>query len=239
MASQDPDLADVINAALQNHAAGFWTSLPGVVTSYDASTQTCSAQPQVQQGVYGEDGQRTPERLPVVNSVPVIFPGGGGYRVTFPVKAGDTCLLVFLSASTDKWQSLGEEVDPGDDRRNTLAHAVAFVGLNPPSSPLKDAPTDMMTVGKDDGGPVIEIDDSEIRVGGSGGDEPTFKANSFLGILVTLLGALEAVPVAWAVDSSVSTPFVATTTAMAALIGAIKTFVTATTTTLTLIAKVK
>lgn len=239
MATQDPDLADVLDAALENRLERFWTSLPGAVTSYDASTQTCSAQPQTRQGHYGEDGERAVERLPVINSVPVLFIGGGGYRVTAPVKSGDFCLLIMTSAALDKWQAHGDEVDPGDDlSRNTLGHAIAVVGLRPPSDPWQSAPADFMTIGKDDG-PAIELDSTEIRVGGGVGHQPTLLATSFLGALNALLLALDGVAGAWAIDSSVSAPFVATTTAMAALVTAIATFVGAASTAISLIAKVK
>lgn len=128
-AQQTPTLATVLDRAFTARAQGMRVALPGLVQTYDPTTQTCSVQPLVQDGVYDETGTRTAERLPVVASVPVCFPGSGAFSITWPVKPGDTVLLVFSSSSIDRWMALGGEVDPIDDRRHHITDAVAIVGL--------------------------------------------------------------------------------------------------------------
>lgn len=57
--------------------------------------------------------------LPILPDVPVVFPGGGGFALTFPVAAGDECLVVFASRCIDAWwQSggVGEPMEPRDAR---------------------------------------------------------------------------------------------------------------------------
>lgn len=104
-------------------------ALPGRVESYDAATQTCSVQPYVQDGIKDETGTRQAVRLPVVTSVPVVFPGAGAYSITWPLAVGDTVLLLFASSSIDRWLALGGEVDPIDDRRHHVTDAIAIAGL--------------------------------------------------------------------------------------------------------------
>ena len=128
-AVQTPTLAGFVTNALDGRMRGVRVALPGVVQTYDPTTQTCSVQPLVQDGVYDESGTRIAERLPVVASVPVCFPGSGAFSVTWPVKPGDTVLLVFSSSSIDRWLALGGEVDPIDDRRHHITDAIAIPGL--------------------------------------------------------------------------------------------------------------
>lgn len=126
---QTPTLAAVIDGALTAKMKGVRVALPGRVESYTASSQTCSVQPLVYEGLYDETGTRQTERLPVVSSVPVVFPGSGAFSITWPLQPGDTVLLVFSSSSIDQWIARGGEVDPVDDRRHHITDAIAIPGL--------------------------------------------------------------------------------------------------------------
>lgn len=128
-AQQTPTLAGLLTTALDTRMRGVRVALPGRIESYDPVTQTCSVQPLVKDGVVDETGVRTPERLPVVSSVPVCFLGSGAFSITWPIKVGDTVLLVFASSSIDRWLALGDEVDPIDDRRQHITDAIAIPGL--------------------------------------------------------------------------------------------------------------
>jgi hypothetical protein len=161
-----PTLATVITGAIGAHMRGVRVALPARVEAYDAATQQVSAQPLVHEGFLDETGARQADRLPVVNGVPVVFPGAGGFRVTFPIAAGDTVLLVFASSSIDRWLALGGEVDPLDDRRHDISDAIAIPGLRDFAHALTSAPTGTMSLGKD-GGPTIEISASDVRIGGN------------------------------------------------------------------------
>jgi hypothetical protein len=164
--SNTPTFAEVLRVAIDARLADVHTAIPARVETYDAAKQRVSVKPLIRRGYLDEDGQRAVESLPVINEVPIVFPGAGGFRVTFPVAPGDTVLLVFSEASIDRWLPRGGDVDPADDRRFSLNDAIAIPGLRSFAAPLASAPADVMTAGKD-GGPVIEFDGSEIRAGGS------------------------------------------------------------------------
>jgi hypothetical protein len=104
-------------------------SIPARVESYNPTTGRISAQPLIPRAYTDEEGNRQLEDLPVVNEIPIQFPGSGGARVKFPISVGDTVLLLFSQASLDKWLVTGTRVDPGDDRRHALTDAVAITGL--------------------------------------------------------------------------------------------------------------
>lgn len=173
---QSFDLETLVDTAISARLDGVFTAMPGIITSYDASKQSATVQPAVWAAYENEQGDRVPERLPVVQAVPVVFPGAGGFRITFPVAKGDTCLLVFTNCSMDRWLATGGEQDPGDDRRHSIGDAVCIVGLRNFANPLSSAPTTTMSMGQD-GGPTIEITGSEIHAGGT---EPLVLRSEFL-----------------------------------------------------------
>lgn len=127
---QSPGLPAVLRAALDARMVDVHTGIPGHVETYDASKLRASVQIEVRQARYDEAGERVPDRLPVVCNVPVLFVGGGGSRLTFPVKRGDQCWLMFCEASLDRWGERGGDVDPEFDRRHHISSAVCLVGLS-------------------------------------------------------------------------------------------------------------
>ncbi len=127
--SNTPALPRVLDAAVSNRIRALHVAMPAKVLSYDSSTQKISAQPLIQRGYRDESGERQTEDLPVINNVPVCFPGAGAISITWPIAAGDTVLLVFSDFSLDRWLERGGVVDPGDDRAHTLTDAIAIPGL--------------------------------------------------------------------------------------------------------------
>jgi hypothetical protein len=183
--SRTPTLSELIRLAIEARLAGVHVSVPGRVEKYDASKQRADIKPLVKtaQG----------ESVPVITNVPIIFPGGGGFRVVFPVVKGDTVLLVFCERSIDNWKKRGGEVDPIDTRHHALSDAVAYVGLRAESDAMKDAPTGSMKVGKDAGSVQAEFKDDEVEIGGGGAAPAQFK-----GAEIVLAGGR--LPVARATD---------------------------------------
>ena len=123
------DAEAVYRTAVASALASVWTSLPGIIQVYDATTQTATVQPAVQGVVTAPDGSTSLVSLPVVTDVPVQFPSGGGFALTFPVAAGDECLLVFASRGIDAWHALGGVQQPTGSRKHALSDAFAMLGF--------------------------------------------------------------------------------------------------------------
>ena len=102
-------------------------ALPGIVESFDAKMQTASVRPAVR-------------NLPLLRDVPVFFPGTRGSAVTWPVEAGDECLLIFADSDIDVWFDSGEAEDAASDRRHALPDAFAFVGFRSRPNVLEEFP---------------------------------------------------------------------------------------------------
>ncbi len=65
---------------------------------------------------------------PLLVDVPVVFPRGGGCTLTFPVKAGDECLVIFADRCIDFWWQSGGIQEPVDERMHDLSDAFCIVG---------------------------------------------------------------------------------------------------------------
>lgn len=102
------------------------TCLPGIIAAFDPVTQTASVQPAIKR-IFTEKG---PVNLPLCVDVPVQFPGGGGFFLTFPVAAGDECTLYFSERCIDFWHANGGTQLPAEYRLHDLSDAIAAVGLN-------------------------------------------------------------------------------------------------------------
>lgn len=102
------------------------TALPGIVKSFDPSTNKATIQPALNKKyVTG------PMPMPILENVPVMFPRGGDFSMTFPLKEGDYVLLIFIERSIDLWVSVGGQVTPDDPRKFDLSDAIAIPGIMP------------------------------------------------------------------------------------------------------------
>lgn len=125
-----PTLRSVARRVVERALAQARVAIPAKVVSFDRRRRTVEAQPLIRRP--GRDGGTTQE--PALADVPVVWPGTGRHRVRFPLRAGDTVLLVFLDRASDDW-ALGLQlptatnpplVDPAEVRSHDYADAVAI-----------------------------------------------------------------------------------------------------------------
>ena len=161
------NLSSVINKGISEYLKDVHTSLPGIIEEFDPETQLAKVQPAIKRKFITRDGDRefiTPVNLPLLINVPVIFPSGGGFQLTFPVAKGDECLLSFCERSIDNWHNRGGVREPLGKRFFSLSDATALVGLN--STPNKISnfnPTDA-ELRSSDGAVRVTIKSDKIEV---------------------------------------------------------------------------
>lgn len=158
-------LAQLLKLTMEQRLQDLHVALPGKVEDYDASKQTATVKPLIKRHVAGDEGGKVVESLPVIYNVPVMFPRGGGYFLSFPLQAGDHVLIVFCERNISQWQPQGADVDPGDVELHPLSGAVCFPGLYPDSQQLGDANANNFVVGQD-GGCQTHYTDQDIRLTG-------------------------------------------------------------------------
>ena len=176
---RDPSTEHVFSAfklTLLNSISG---STPGIVTKYDGGKQRVSVQPMIMHGVDDESENRITETPPQRHDVPVVFIGTAAGRMTFPIAAGDQCLLISCGLSIAAWKDKGGVIDPVDDRRHDINDCVALFGLYDYAHLPTDAPTDATVLWGGD-----------VRIGAYAGAEKMVKGETYRSAEDTLLTAL-------------------------------------------------
>lgn len=131
-------------------------AIPGVIESFDPDSVTASVRPAIK----GYDGGTEDDgwiELPLLVDVPVIFPRGGGCTLTFPVKAGDECLLIFGDRCIDFWWQNGGVQKPVDMRMHDLSDAFAIVGPQSQAHKISGISTSAAQLRTDDGAAFVEV----------------------------------------------------------------------------------
>jgi hypothetical protein len=113
--------------------------MPATVVTYTAATQVAKVKPLLKRAVVGEDGTTIQEELPEIPQVPVMFPRGGGYFLTFPLVPGDMVMLIFMDKSIDGFMLSAGNIaqDQIDLRMHHLTDAVAIPGFYPLTKPIQ------------------------------------------------------------------------------------------------------
>lgn len=166
-------------------------ALPGIVQSFDPDTVTAVVQPSIRSIEQDNNGNQTTHDYPLLTDVPVIFPRGGGCTITFPVKSGDECLVVFSDRCIDFWWQNGGVQEPVDPRQHDLSDAFAFVGPQSQAQKISGISTTTLQMRTDDGAAYIELDPNSkgVNVVAPGGFNVTTPLATF-SQAVTISGLL-------------------------------------------------
>lgn len=122
------DTETSIRLALDGRQATIWTSIPCIVESVNLTAMTLVAQPTITGTVQQEDGSVMSVELPLLGDVPICFPSGGGFTLTFPIEVGDEVLVVFASRCIDSWWQSGDIGLPLELRMHDLSDGFAIPG---------------------------------------------------------------------------------------------------------------
>lgn len=163
----DPE--EMMRMAFDGVQSALWTAMPGIVQSFDAAAMTCTVQPAISALVRNEAGEVSELALPLLLDCPVVFPGGGGCTLTFPIKEGDECLVVFGARCIDSWWQLGDVQGQAELRMHDLSDGFVLPGVR--SQPRAfDVDIDTAQLRSDDGEAYVSVnpDTHEISATTSG-----------------------------------------------------------------------
>ena len=137
-APTEPEHTSNLQEAARAAVAGVMVGLPATVLSYDSVTQTASVRvvPCFRRRDPSNGGLPVCYRPPDLHNLPVGFPGGDAWGMTWPLTAGDTGRVVVLDRSIDEWKASGAATtEPQDPRRHDLTDAVFAPDIAPPGAP--------------------------------------------------------------------------------------------------------
>ena len=116
------------------------THYPGKIVEFDDKRQVAKVKVMREQFSSTLYSLYTEYDFPILQDVPVQFPQGGGYFLTFPVKPGDNCMLDFCDKGISHWLYEGADkigayssgVPKAEYFRSyNINDAVCQVGYNP------------------------------------------------------------------------------------------------------------
>ncbi|SEI99117.1 hypothetical protein SAMN04244579_02726 [Azotobacter beijerinckii] len=164
------DPLEWVSIALGGLQSKLWTALPGIIQSFDASAMACVVQPAIQALVRDESGALTSVDLPLLLDCPAQFPAGGGCTLTFPVKPGDECLVVFSSRCIDAWWQSGGIQAQAELRMHDLSDGFALLGFRSQPRVIGAISTTSAQLRSDDGSTFIEVSpDGPVAITAPGG----------------------------------------------------------------------
>ncbi|MCT9056513.1 Gp138 family membrane-puncturing spike protein [Cupriavidus gilardii] len=181
----DPEVA--LREAFDGLRAGIWTALPGIIQSFDAAAMTCEVQPSIKVPVRQIDGSIVSVTMPLLVDCPVQFPSGGNCTLTFPVKPGDECLVVFASRCIDAWWQSGGVQEQAELRMHDLSDGFALLGFRSKPRALSGVSTSTAQLRSDAGDTYVDLDPAGkvVKVKAPGGivlDTPTVTVTGVMAV---------------------------------------------------------
>lgn len=152
-------------AQIDGALANVHTCCPGIIDSFDPATLTAQVQPAVRKLYFpdGEDGIWMD--LPLLVDVPVVVLGGGGFALTFPIRSGDECLLLFAERSVDNWHETGNVSEQAHAGMHSLHDAFALVGVRSKAHLITGYNNEGVELRSEDGQTVVRLDlDGELHL---------------------------------------------------------------------------
>lgn len=122
------DAEEAMRLVLDGRQSTIWTAIPGIIQSVNLAAMTCVVQPAIQGQIEDENGEIQSVNLPLLVDVPIVFPGAGGFLITFPMAAGDEVLVVFASRCIDAWWQSSGIQRPMEARMHDLSDGFAIPG---------------------------------------------------------------------------------------------------------------
>lgn len=155
--SRSGALAEVFASERKTTNEQLRVALPGIVQLFNPDTVTAVIQPAIRYIERDNNGEKVTQDYPLLVDVPVIFPRGGGCTLTFPIKAGDECLVIFADRCIDFWWQSGGVQEPVDDRMHDLSDAFCIVGPQSQANKVSGISSAGAQLRTDDGAAFIEV----------------------------------------------------------------------------------
>lgn len=148
----------------ENAASKLRVAIPGIIQEFDPVTQTATVQPSIREKIVNSSGESIMMEIPMLLDVPVVFPKAGGLSITFPVKKGDECLVVFADMCIDAWWQSGGVQNQLETRRHDLSDGFAILGVSSVPNAIKGYSSNGLQIRNNSGDTFVEVTEGKVNV---------------------------------------------------------------------------
>jgi len=188
-------LTDAIKNALESTIADIHTGFPAVVQSFDAELQEADLVPVIKRKKVDSTSEERFKSLPLLPSVPVIYPSSIDSSIYFPLKKGDSVWVLVSERSVDGWRPQGNvQANPAVARKFDLTDVYCVPGAKADNARLPANRRGVDLILHHKGKEVRITADDKILLGSEGsaateavvlGDTLKTKLEAILDILIT------------------------------------------------------
>lgn len=165
---RDPDPYTSLREIVAGEMFEIRTLLPAKVERYQHDPPMVDVLPLFKRFYLDDDDQEIEVPPAVITNVPIEFPRGGGFAISWPLKKGDPVWLHVAERSIDRYMETDGKtpVDPADARRFDLTDAVCYPGGGTARNAIANAHPDHLVIGLEDGSGELHIKpDGTFRFG--------------------------------------------------------------------------
>ncbi|QCK79151.1 hypothetical protein E4K08_22490 [Raoultella ornithinolytica] len=165
---------EVYDAILKGAKQSIRVSMPGIIKSFDPETVTCVVEVSIYIPKPESTEGKSIDRLaqdnvfyPLILDAPVIFPRGGGCTLTFPVSAGDECLVIFADRCIDFWWQNGGVQNGSRGRMHDYSDAFVIPGPQSQAKKISGISTSAVELRSDDGSAKLSLNPTSGEISGT------------------------------------------------------------------------
>jgi hypothetical protein len=171
--SIDIELSDVLDLHGKNLSLDINCHHIGTIQSFNSSNQTASVSINYTKTFYvlntiTNTYDQQPSTYPVILECPVIFLGGGNSHLTFPIKIGDECLILFNDRDIDNWFVGGAGSQVNTPRLHSFSDAVVLVGIRSMPKALSSFDTNHAAISASTGELGVNITNGKALISNNG-----------------------------------------------------------------------
>lgn len=166
------DTSEKLDLVFWKNALKINTSIPAIIDEFDPENQTVSATPAIKAKFINLDGEVSYVQYPKIVNIPLALQRGNGLIITYPVKKGDICTLIFSQRSIDNFVLTGEISNPYEGSKNITAtlrcldmsDAMCFPGIVTTKSKIIDYATDAVEIRNEEGTTKISLSEKRLNL---------------------------------------------------------------------------
>lgn len=129
----------------------------GKIVSFDSANQTAQVEMIIQKKL-----NNVILEYPVLVDCPVFVLSGGNARITMPISAGDSCLVLFNDEDMDNWFATGAKQEALTNRKHSFTDALVIVGFRHQANKISDYNSSNLEIHK--GNAIITVADDKVEV---------------------------------------------------------------------------